>query len=82
MLAVDQSDSRSLFRGAGKVLARLGKMHTGLAPGQFTSPHGIAVVGHGNIYAGELSGRTWPRLSKEPPPKHLRVIHKFARMPA
>jgi hypothetical protein len=34
MLVVDQSDSRPLLRGAGKVLARLGKMHTGLAPGQ------------------------------------------------
>ena len=51
----------SIHTSKGKVLARLGKMHTGLAPGQFTSPHGIAVDGHGNIYVGELSGRTWPR---------------------
>ena len=69
----------SIHTSKGKVLARLGKMHTGLAPGQFTSPHGIAVDGHGNIYVGELSGRTWPRFSKEPPPKRLRVIHKLAK---
>jgi hypothetical protein len=32
------------------------------------------------IYVGELSGRTWPRLSKEPPPKRLRVIHKLVKI--
>jgi DNA-binding beta-propeller fold protein YncE len=72
----------SIHTSKGKVLARLGKMHTGLAPGQFTSPHGIAVDGHGNIYVGELSGRTWPRFSKEPPPKRLRVIHKLVKTSA
>ena len=70
----------SIHTSKGKVLARLGKMHTGLAPGQFTSPHGIAVDGHGNIYVGELSGRTWPRFSKGPAPKRLRVIHKLVKM--
>src|SRR6202049_4378619 len=59
----------SIHTAKGKVLARLGKMHAGLAPGQFTSPHGIAVDGRGNIYVGELSGRTWGRFSKEPAPK-------------
>src|SRR6202011_4650338 len=72
----------SIHPSKGKVLARLGKMHAGLAPGQFTSPHGIAVDGHGNIYVGELSGRTWPRFSKEPPPKRLRVIHKLVKTSA
>ncbi|MBV8505575.1 MAG: SBBP repeat-containing protein, partial [Alphaproteobacteria bacterium] len=70
----------SIHTSKGKVLARLGKMHTGLAPGQFTSPHGIAVDGHGNIYVGELSGRTWPRFSKDPPPKRRRVIHKLVKI--
>ena len=54
----------SIHTSKGKVLARLGKMHAGLAPGQFTSPHGIAVDGHGNIYVGELSGRSWPRFPR------------------
>ena len=36
-----------------QVMARLGKMHAGIAPGQFTSPHGISVDSKGNIYVGE-----------------------------
>ena len=49
-----------------ELLARLGKPHAGIAPGQFTSPHGIAVDRRGNIYVGELSGRSWSRFSKGP----------------
>src|SRR5260370_41335150 len=55
-------------------------MQTGLARGQFTSPHGIAVDGHGNIYVAELSARVWARISKEPTPKRLRVIHKLVKV--
>ena len=72
----------SIHTSKGKVLARLGKMHAGLAPGQFTSPHGMAVDGHGNIYVGELSGRSWSRFSKDPQPKRLRVIHKLVKTAA
>jgi hypothetical protein len=54
-------------------------MHAGLAPGQFTSPHGIAVDGRGNIYVGELSGRSWGRFSTGPAPKRIRVIHKLVK---
>jgi sugar lactone lactonase YvrE len=72
----------SIHTSKGKVLARLGKMHAGLNPGQFTSPHGMAVDGHGNIYVGELSARVWPRLSKEPAPKRLRVLHKLVKIAA
>ena len=54
----------SIHSHEGKVLARLGKMHAGLNPGQFTSPHGIAVDGSGNVYVGELSGRSWGRSRK------------------
>jgi hypothetical protein len=69
----------SIHTSKGKVLARLGKMHVGLASGQFTSPHGIAVDGHGNICVGELSARVWGRFSKHPPPKGLWVIHKLVK---
>src|SRR5215469_10289486 len=72
----------SIHTAKGQVLARLGKMHAGLAPGQFTSPHGMAVDGHGNIYVGELSGRSWSRFSKDPQPKRLRVIHKLVKTAA
>jgi DNA-binding beta-propeller fold protein YncE len=66
----------------GKVLARLGKPRGGILPGQFTSPHGIAVDSRGNIYVGELAGRSWGRFSKEPPPSRLRVIHRLEKLAA
>jgi DNA-binding beta-propeller fold protein YncE len=69
----------SIHSTRGEVLARLGKMHAGLAPGQFTSPHGMAVDRDGNIYVGELSGRSWGRFGKGPAPKRLRVIHKLVK---
>jgi hypothetical protein len=63
-------------------LARLGKPHAGILPGQFTSPHGIAVDSQGNIYVGELSGRSWGRFSKDPAPAKRRVIHKLVKVTA
>jgi sugar lactone lactonase YvrE len=63
-----------------EVVARLGKPHAGIAPGQFTSPHGIAVDSRGNIYVGELSGRSWSRFSKAPVPPKRRVIHKLVKV--
>ena len=72
----------SIHSHKDEVLARLGKMHAGLEPGHFTSPHGIAVDRHGNIFVGELSARVWGRLSKEPAPKRLRVIHKLVKTAA
>ena len=69
----------SIHTHKGEVLARLGKMHAGLEPGHFTSPHGIAVDRHGNIFVGELSGRSWGRFSKDPPPKRIRVLHKLEK---
>jgi hypothetical protein len=48
--------------------------------GGFTSPHGIAVDSQGNIYVGELSGRSWSRFAKGDAPKKRRVIHKLVRV--
>jgi hypothetical protein len=64
------------------VVARLGKPHGGILPGQFTSPHGIAVDSRGNIYVGELSGRSWSRFSNDPVPKKMRVIHRLKKVAA
>jgi DNA-binding beta-propeller fold protein YncE len=72
----------SIHTSKGQVLSRLGKMHAGLAPGQFTSPHGIAVDQHGNIFVGELSGRSWSRYSQGPQPKRIRVLHKLEKVTA
>jgi DNA-binding beta-propeller fold protein YncE len=66
----------------GERLAQLGKPRGGILPGQFTSPHGIAVDSKGNIYVGELSGRSWSRFSKEPTPQKRRVIHRLKRVNA
>ena len=70
----------SIHTTGGRVLARLGKPHGGLLPGQFTSPHGIAVDSRGNIYVGELSGRQWARYSKDPVPQKRRVIHRLEKV--
>jgi NHL repeat/Beta-propeller repeat len=63
-----------------EVMARLGKTPGGMFAGGFTSPHGIAVDSQGNIYVGELSGRSWSRFAKGDAPKKRRVIHKLVRV--
>jgi DNA-binding beta-propeller fold protein YncE len=49
----------SILSNEGKVLARFGEL--GTAPGQFISPHGLAVDSHGDIYVGEVAVTAWPR---------------------
>jgi DNA-binding beta-propeller fold protein YncE len=72
----------SIHSTKGKVLARLGLPHAGINPGQFTSPHGIAVDSAGNIFVGELSGRSWERFATGPVPKKRRVIHRLRKVAA
>jgi DNA-binding beta-propeller fold protein YncE len=72
----------SIHSAKGKVLARLGLPHAGINPGQFTSPHGIAVDSAGNIFVGELSGRSWERFATGPVPKKRRVIHRLRKVAA
>ncbi|MBV8736780.1 MAG: hypothetical protein JO007_05890 [Alphaproteobacteria bacterium] len=70
----------SIHSHKGEVLARLGKMHAGLEPGHFTSPHGIAVDSRGNIFVGELSGRIMARVAKGELPKRIRVLQKLEKV--
>ena len=63
-----------------EVMARLGKTPGGMFAGGFTSPHGIAVDSKGDIYVGELSGRSWERFATGEAPKKRRVIHKLVRV--
>lgn len=65
----------------GKVLARLGDRDEKNWPGQFISPHGIAVDSRGDIYVGEVSRTAWPNLyPDQPAPPNLRVLQKLVKI--
>ena len=61
----------------GEVLARLGDIGQGEAPGQFIAPHGITIDSHGDIYVGEVSWTVAGRLLD--PPREIRSLQKFVR---
>jgi hypothetical protein len=68
----------------GKLLARLGVTPAaGQQPGQFYSPHGLAIDSRGDLYVGEVSSRAWPSLFPgEPAPNPLRRMQKLVRVAA
>jgi DNA-binding beta-propeller fold protein YncE len=68
----------SIYSAAGEVLARLGDRPAGLEPGQFISPHGLALDSHGDIYVGEVSYTNWGR--RGPIPPGLRSLQKLVRV--
>jgi DNA-binding beta-propeller fold protein YncE len=73
----------SILSNEGKVLARLGSESNphGQAPGQFMSPHGLAVDSHGDIYVGEVSVASWPSLFPgQPRPDNLRSLQKLVKV--
>ena len=66
----------------GKLLARLGKSVPGHGPGEFMSPHGLAVDSRGDIYVGEVSFTSWPRYHPDTPaPDDLRTLQKWQKLP-
>ena len=67
----------SIYNLKGEVLARLGDIGPGEAPGQFIGPHGIAVDSGGAIYVGEVS---WTVSGSHlDPPRELRSLQKLAK---
>ena len=73
----------SIYTHKGELLARLGHAHAGLEPGQFISPHGLAVDSRGDIYVGEVSFTNWGRRVRakgEPLPPGLRALQKLIRV--
>ena len=74
----------SVMTHDGKLLARLGATPAaGQQPGQFYSPHGIAIDSRGDLYVGEVSSRAWPSLfPEEPVPTPLRRMQKLVRAAA
>jgi hypothetical protein len=71
----------SIVDHKGALLARIGDLHAGNAPGQFISPHGLAVDSQGSLYVGEVSVTAWPNLYPEiKPPPNLRSLQKLTRI--
>jgi hypothetical protein len=70
----------SVYTAKGELLARLGHRPAGLEPGQFISPHGLAVDSRGDIYVGEVSFTNWGR--RGPIPPGLRSLQKLRRLGA
>jgi DNA-binding beta-propeller fold protein YncE len=73
----------SVLSNTGQLIARLGfetNAH-GQAPGQFMSPHGIAIDSRGDIYVGEVSVASWPSLFPgQPRPDNLRSLQKLVKV--
>jgi hypothetical protein len=74
----------SITTNDGKLLARFGDIPTGPKnPGQFLSPHSIALDSKGNLYIGEVSSRAWTSLFPgEPLPDDLHRMHRLTKIPA
>lgn len=72
----------SIVDNTGKLLARFGDVSGGgNGPGQFISPHGIAVDSRGNIYVGEVSATAWPQLKPdEPVPDPLHSLRRMTKL--
>jgi DNA-binding beta-propeller fold protein YncE len=68
----------SIYTPKGEMLARLGSRPAGLEPGQFISPHGLAVDSRGDIYVGEVSYTNWGR--RGPIPPGLRSLQKLVKV--
>ena len=62
----------------GHRLARLGDVQRGEGPGQFISPHGLAIDSHGDIYVGEVSWAAYGRNLS--PPREVRSFRKLIRV--
>lgn len=67
----------SILSHDGKLLARLGDIRPGEAPGQFIAPHGLALDSRGNIYVGEVSWTIAGQHLK--PPRELRSLQKLVK---
>lgn len=67
----------SLHDLEGKRLARIGGSCVGEGPGQFTSPHGVAVDSRGDIYVAEVSWTAYG--NRLDPPRAARCFRKLTK---
>ena len=72
----------SILSNEGKLLASIGTTPAaGTGPGQFLSPHGLAVDSRGDLYVGEVAYTAWRNLFPgQPVPARLRSLQKFERV--
>jgi DNA-binding beta-propeller fold protein YncE len=63
---------------SGRRLARLGDAYPGEGPGQFTTPHGMAVDSRGDLYVGEVAWNAYGR--RLDPPRMARCFRKLVRV--
>ncbi len=72
----------SILSNEGRLIARITKTPAaGTGPGQFISPHGIAVDSHGDLYVGEVSYTAWAsNFPDQPKPRRIRALQKFERV--
>jgi len=72
----------SILSNEGKLLARITTTPAaGTGPGQFISPHGIAVDSRGDLYVGEVSYTAWAsNFPEQAKPKRIRALQKFERV--
>lgn len=69
----------TVLNAKGEVEARIGsEPAAGLSPGQFLSPHGLAVDSRGDLYVAEVAQTAWPQLfPAEEQPRPLRCLRKL-----
>lgn len=65
----------------GKVVSRIDRgLGAGTGPGQFVSPHSIALDSRGDMYVGEVIAADWAAIFPETPmPPEARRFQKFER---
>jgi DNA-binding beta-propeller fold protein YncE len=74
----------SILSNDGKLIARITTTPAaGTGPGQFISPHGIAVDSRGDLYVGEVAYTAWSsNFPDQPKPRRIRSLQKFERIRA
>jgi len=72
----------SILSNEGKLIARITTTPAaGTGPGQFISPHGLAVDSRGDLYVGEVAYTAWAsNFPDQPKPRRIRALQKFERV--
>jgi DNA-binding beta-propeller fold protein YncE len=63
----------------GERVCRFGGRFAGEGPGEFVAPHGLAVDSRGDVYVAEVAHTV--RGQHESPPREVRSLQKFRRLP-